>query len=226
MSRFPTSKVILMASAMLGFAASPSLAITINFDNLSGAMTFYAGNPVPSQARISNQFLASSGVSFSSDSSGNSGVALVNLGFGHAVSGSNGIGAIKNGILSYSEPIFASFFMPSNPAIKAVTNFVSIKPDRWPDPTKSLLIEAFGVNGNLLGSFSAQDPSTLSISAAGIHSVKITGNGTAAFDDFTFNQVTAGESQSVPEPTSALGLLAFGVFGAGFLLKRFPASAR
>jgi hypothetical protein len=214
-----------MASAMLGFAASPSLAITINFDNLSGAMTFYAGNPVPSQARISNQFLETSGVSFSSDSSGNSGVALVNLGFGHAVSGSNGIGAIKNGILSYSDPIFASFFMPSNPAIKAVTNFVSIKPDRWPDPTRSLLIEAFGVDGNLLGSFSAQDSSTLSISATGIHSVKITGNGTAAFDDFTFNQVTAGESQSVPEPTSALGLLALAAFGASSLLKcKKPAS--
>jgi PEP-CTERM motif len=33
-------------------------------------------------------------------------------------------------------------------------------------------------------------------------------------------KITSFDQSSVPEPTSALGLLAFGVFGAGFLLKR------
>lgn len=218
MAYLQKSTMMLTASAILGFAASPSFAATINFDNLSGGMGFtLTGQPVPLQAQISDQFLETSGVLFGSDSSG---VALVNLGFGHAASGSNGIGGIKNGLLTYSEPIFASFFLPSNPSVKAVTNFVSIAPDRWPDPTKSLLLEAFGVDGNLLGSFSALDPSPLSIAVEGIHSVKITGNGTAAFDDFTFNDVTPAVSESVPEPTSVLGLLALGAFGAGSLLKR------
>ncbi len=217
MSYLQKSKIMLMASAIVGFASSPSLAATINFDDLSGAMTFFSGNPVPPEARISDQFLGTSGVLFGSDSSG---VALVNLGFGHAVSGSNGIGAIKNDLLSYSDPIFASFFLPSNPSVKAVTNFVSITPDRWPDPTKSLLIEAFGIDGNLLGSFSALDPSPLSISVEGIHSVKITGNGSAAFDNFTFNDVAPGVSESVPEPTSTLSLLALGAFGVSSWLKR------
>lgn len=218
MSHFQMSKVILITSAILGITTSPSLAITINFDNLSGGMGFtLTGQPVPSEAQISDRFLETSGIVFGSDSSG---VALVNLGFGHAASGSNGIGANNNGILSYSHPIFASFFLPSNPSVKAVTNFVSITPDRWPDPTKSLLLEAFGVDGNLLGSFSAFDPSPLSIAVEGIHSVKITGNGTAAFDDFTFDDVAPAVSESVPEPTSVFGLLVLGAFGAGAIRKR------
>lgn len=217
MSCFQTSKIIFMASALVGFAASPSFAVTIDFDNLSGAMTFVSGSPVPSQARISDQFLATSGVLFGSETSG---VALVNLGFGHAVSGSNGIGAINNNLLSYSDPIIASFFLPSNSSVKAVTNFVSITPDKLPtDPTRLLLIEAFGIEGNLLGSFSAPETSPLSISVAGIHSVKITGNGSSAFDDLTFNDLTSAETESVPEASSVLSLLAFGVFGITSLLK-------
>lgn len=76
------------------------------------------------------------------------------------------------------------------------------------------------VDGNLLGSFSAFDPSPLSIAVEGIHSVKITGNGTAAFADFTFNDVAPAISESVPEPTSVFGLLVLGAFGAGSLMKR------
>jgi hypothetical protein len=37
---------------------------------------------------------------------------------------------------------------------------------------------------------------------------------------FALDNLTFGGSQSVPEPTSTLGVLAFGAFGGGSLLKR------
>jgi hypothetical protein len=62
--------------------------MVIDFEGLS-AMTFISGNPIPPSAQLSDTFLFTHGVRFSS---GSPYVAVVDLGVGHATSGTNGIG--------------------------------------------------------------------------------------------------------------------------------------
>src|SRR5438270_11558640 len=63
--------------------------ILVNFDSFTG-MGFDSGTPIPVASRLSNQLLAADGVLFSS---GAAYVPVLNLGVGHATSGTNGIGA-------------------------------------------------------------------------------------------------------------------------------------
>ncbi len=168
---------------------------TINFDSIKGmANTPQAIIPVNSQ--LSNQSLLSDGVIFSSESPY---IAIVDITTNdiqpdnHTSSPLNAIrGATIDGKMSYSSPIVGRFFLPSNPSVKAVTNFVSIETDRRGAGTP-VKLEVFDLRGNLIGSMSAPDINgpTLSISVAGIHSFRITGNGTSGFDDLTFSSLTS-----------------------------------
>ena len=212
------TRLILALSAVFvsAGAGTPARADTITFDSLTPMSGASSGTAVPAAARLSNQLLGL-GVRFSSTSDY---VAVVPLGTGHATSGVNGIGGVSSaGQLSYLSPIRVTFFLPSDPSVLAVTDFVSIRGDLRPIPG-SITMQAFDINGDLLGTVTQPDTggTTLSLAIAGIHSIRLTQQtGTVAFDDLTFNTPVAAAAP-VPEP-AALVMLGTGLAGAGGLLR-------
>src|SRR5205823_3393253 len=88
-----------------------------------------AGAVIGDEAKLTDQF-ASRGVLFSS---GAGYAAVVNLGDGHAYSGTNGIGgSTSGGTLSYGagEPVIITFVSPTNRNVPAITDYVSARVDR------------------------------------------------------------------------------------------------
>ena len=81
---------------------------------------------------------------------------------------------------------------PNDPTTPAVTDFVSITADEFGDG-RTIGLEGYDANGQLLATTSAVDMNgpTLSLAAPGIHSIKILGTSTTAFDDLTFAQLYA-----------------------------------
>lgn len=203
-------KSITLASIVLLTSVSAEAAlIEIDFEDFESpaAMSNTPNVTVPFSARISDQYLVSNGVLFSSET--NTYIAAVNLGMGHATSGSTGVGgSTADDKLTYSGEFFrANFFNPSNASLFAVTNYVSIRGDNITDGTGGVF-SAFDVNGALLGSDSQTNVqgNTFILEYEGIHSVTFTGSGTIALDDFVFNEVTA-----VPVPAAVW------LFGSGLL---------
>lgn len=212
--------------AAFAMASVPAQATTlINFDSLPG-MANSPGSLVPVASRLSNQLLATSGVSFSS---GGGYVAIVN----HAPGCSpctptppNIIGGTTAGnALSYSTPITASFFNPANASVQATTNFVRVLGDWVPLGRGTATMNIFGTSGNLLGTVSSADTGPqgqgpeLAFSMAGIHRVEFfSDNATIGFDNFEFGDLIS-VSAAVPEPdTWAMMLVGFA--GAGLTLRR------
>jgi hypothetical protein len=166
----------------------------INFDNLTATSGFFEGTAIAAQARLSDQ-LANRGVIFSTGK-GTDYVAVVPLGEGHATSGTNGISmASTDEEVTYSVPCYTviKFVDPANPSVGAVTNFVSIRGD-FGGSTNTLTMQAFDINGILLGTDSQPDVGgeTVSLSLPGIHSVHIVTTaegdvGGIALDDLAFN---------------------------------------
>ena len=165
---------------------------------------------IPVASQLSDQYLSTLGVSFSS---GSSYVAVVNLGQGHTTSGFNAIGgSTSGGLLTYDAgfPIVATFFDPNDPATPATTDHVSLRIDFAATSGRNVTLNAFNLHGQLIDSFVTPDigGATLQVSALGIHSVQFIGTTDstgAAVDDFAFNPVVA-----VPEP-SIISLLLVGV---------------
>jgi len=222
-------KIALAGLALLACVpASATTVITFEEPGLT-AMSNSPGSAVPIGAQLSNQFIATLGVSFSS---GAGYVAVVD----HfppnpaaTPTPPNIIGGTAaNGTLDYSSVITASFWLPSNTSIKATTNFVKVLGDQYPLGSGGATLSAFDIFGNLLGSVSAPDTGpfgtglSLSLSFAGMHSVSFWGdNGTIGFDNFEFGDLTA----SVPEPASwAMMIIGLGAVGAA--MRRHRATAR
>jgi hypothetical protein len=163
----------------------------VNFDNIAGIspMGNSPGSTVPTTARLSTQLQTASGVTLSSDAPY---IAVVLLGVGHATSGNNGVGGVTtSNTLAYSSPIIATFNVPGDPSTPGVTDFVSIRGDQLPAAGNTATMQAFDINGVLIGTDTEPDISgglTLSISVPGIHSVRITeAQANIAFDDLTFD---------------------------------------
>jgi hypothetical protein len=140
--------------------------VTVDFEGFSG-MSFFGGTPVPGSAQLSSQLLSSHGLLFSSDS-GSPFVAVVALGANHATSGVNGIGGVdRDGLLSYGTALRIEFFLPSNPAVPAATDFFSVRGDLIANGNHPVTLEAFDVSGGLLGRMTQIDsqPWTLRVLA-------------------------------------------------------------
>lgn len=198
----------------IGLFGSVSLAAgaqtTIDFDALSGMPNL--GLTVPGASQLGNGLQATTGATFAS-SSGVPYVAVVNLGAGHATSGTNGIGGVNGGgILDYSVAIEVSFSIPGSPNRRAVTGSVSIRGDQL-NGAGSATLTAFDAAGTQIGSTTTADIAgglTLSLSASGIHRVRITTTEpTIALDDLTFGVLVPAPPVSVPTlGDAALALLA------------------
>jgi hypothetical protein len=178
--------------------------VVIDFESFFG-MGYSSGQPIPVAARLSDQLGTADGVVFSS---GASYVAVVDLGIGHATSGTNGIGgSTPDGILTYDHrwPLVIRFVDPQAPEMPAVTDFVSVRGDLWGSSGMNVTLNAYDLNGALVDSDQVPDigGETLVVTGAGIHRVEFLGTTDqdgVALDDLTFNPVvvgpTAAESQT------------------------------
>ena len=191
-------------SLAFNLAVAAHAATLITFEELPNGLIAMAnaGIVVPRESRLTNQYLASSGVSFTSLAGF---AALVNHGIGNPTASiPNVIGGVdSNGVLNYTAPITISFFDVTDTSVKAVTNAFKIQGDWYPLGFGSVFATAYGAAGNILGSTSDTDNKIYGVSGpvlqfnfAGIHSVVISGDqGSVAFDQLEYGPLTA-----VPEP--------------------------
>ena len=176
------------------------------------AMVNAPGTVVPLASQLTNQYLASSGVSFTSLAGY---AALVNHGAGNPTASIPNIigGTTADGRLDYDAAITISFFDIANTSVKAVTDSFKIQGDWVPLGSGQVFATAFDADGNPLASTSDTDTKVFGVSGpvlqfsiAGIHSVVISGdNGTVGFD-----QLEYGTLMAVPEP-GTWALLAVGL---------------
>lgn len=212
-------KIALAGLALLACVpAGATTLVTFEEPGLTG-MSNSPGSAVPLASQISNQLASTLGVTFSS---GGGFAAIVDHYPSNPIATPTPpniiAGTNANGALDYSVAITASFWLPSNTAIKATTNFVQVLGDHYPLGSGGATMWAYDISGNLLGSVSAPDTGafgtglTLTLNIAGIHSVVFSGdNGTIGFDNFEFGELTG----SVPEPASwAMMIIGLGAVGA------------
>lgn len=172
-----------MLVAMSGAGAQP---ILLEFEDFP-AMSNSPGAVIPTASRLSDFYLATHGVRFSS---GSAFVAVVNHG-ANTPSGRNILGgSTLDGRLTYLStfPVEAAFFDPTG-SVKYVVTAVSVRGDLRPIPGSKTL-EAYDVDGNLLGSDTQPDsnPAPLAVNAAGIHRIRMfSQSATIGFDDLRFD---------------------------------------
>ncbi len=174
--------------------------------------TYIDGQSVSASADITNQF-ANLGIVLTT-AGGAPYAALIDLGTGHAVSGTNGIGPVDiNGSLNYNLDLDIFLVVPGT-TTPAVTDQISIRGDEESIPG-NVIFTAYDVNGNQIASGTQPDTpgGTYSLSAAGIHEFRIySETGTVAYDDLAFDVPTATPIPvgTAPEPAS-IGLLGAGI---------------
>lgn len=134
------------------------------------------GASAPIGARLSNQYLASDGVSFSS---GAGFAAVADHGYPDLTPSKPNIigGTNADGTLDYAASITASFFTVANPLVLATTDSVTVLGDLHGLGSGTVTLSAFDYLGNLLGVATATDDKPLgtgpvsTLNLAGIHSV-------------------------------------------------------
>lgn len=176
--------------ALIPCACAIAQPLLITFDDHT-AMGNSPGATIPEAARLSDFYLASHGVRFFS---GSPFVAVVIHG-ANTPSGMQIVGgSTPDGRLTYqnAHPVEAAFF-DSTGTIPFVVSTVSVRGDLQPIAgTKTL--EAYGINGALLGTDTQLDSSTppLAVSAPGIHRIRMySSSATVGFDDLRFDTPVA-----------------------------------
>ena len=216
-------KAIFATAAALALVGQAHAA-TITFEEaVLVAMNNSPGSAVTAGAQLSDQFLATDGVLFSS---GAGYAAVVNHGFPDLTPSPPNLigGTAAGGTLDYSAAIRASFFTTANTSVLATTNFVSVLGDMFPFNSGTITLSAYDYLGNLLGSVSDTDNHTsgtapiLTLNFSGMHSVTFSGtSGTVGFDNFQFGDLTA--VNAVPEP-STWAMMILGFAGVGYMTYR------
>ena len=190
----PGTCFYIAALVTIACAAAPARAqVTINFDDRPGLTgSFEEGRPVPPQFVIDDEY-AALGVRFTSAGGG---VAL--CAGSNPVSPPNTVTATGPGpVISYSHPVFATFHFGDTPG---VVDRVSLT---FTSSTQPSALDAFDVNGALLGSATGGASATLTLTFEDrIHRVQVR-QGPMAFDNFTFAGL-----QAVPEPSCSAALAA------------------
>jgi hypothetical protein len=202
------NKAILVIAAMT--MAGQAQAAFITFEEaVVTPMINSPGAFVPGGAQLSNQYLATDGVLFTS---GAGFAAVANHGFDiYTPSAPNLIGGTNaDGTLNYAATITASFFTTANTNILATTNSVSVLGDLLGFGSGTVTLSAFDYLGNLLGVVTDTDDKlpgsgpVLTLNLAGIHSVTFSGtSGTVGFDNFQFGELSPA---AVPGPVVGAGL--------------------
>ena len=106
---------------------SSAEAAIVNFDTLPGMLNS-PGSTVPAESQLSDAFLSTIGVFFSSAAGF---VAVVDHSPYPTVSPPNVIsGVTSDGLQSFGTPIEISFFDPNHPETKGVTDSVTIRGDQ------------------------------------------------------------------------------------------------
>jgi hypothetical protein len=216
-------KNICVVSALVMFGTSTASAdTTLDFEGpLPVGLTatnFWQGSVVAANNQIGNNYL-DFGVSFS-------GAALVNLGYGHAASGTNGLSGISSlGGVDYGSPFSIEFFSPTNTSIAAATNYFSITPDRAGGSGNTVTLTAYDFTGQLVGTRSFVENvgflGTLELSGVGnFHKVVVSaGLANPSSGGIGMDLVTYGDlspiAAPIPEPeTYAMMLAGLGLLGA------------
>ena len=220
---------LIFTVALSSTFVSGAHATVITFEELSSgltAMTNAVGAAVPASSQLTNQYLSSNGVAFTSLAGY---AALVNHGSGNPSASIPNIigGTTFGGNLNYNSPITISFFDVANTSIKAVTNAFLIQGDWFPLGSGQVFATAYSAEGIELGSTSDTDNKIFGVSGPklqfsfdGIHSVVISGdNGTVGFDQLEYGDLTPVNVATVPVP-AALVLMLSGLGFFGFTARR------
>ena len=139
--------------------------VLIDFDSIQG-MRNVPGSPVPEVSRLSDQFLSSHGVRFRSaagyaaicihEDPGGAAAGNPAGGFPAPTQSAPNVlgGTTADGKMAYSGPVTITFHDPAHPERPAVTDYFKIRGEMAPLNGASAKMEAFGLDGKLLGSVS------------------------------------------------------------------------
>ncbi|RYG44867.1 hypothetical protein EON79_13970 [bacterium] len=169
---------------------------TLNFDDLP-SVSHFAGTEITDEAKLSDRYLNTLGIVFSSTPGY---VSVTNLPQGDAPSSPNGIsGATADGRVAHgqADPIVISFFDPKNPTEKAVVKSFSCAKDNDGIASQNIVATAYDVNGEVIAVSTTPDTlgAIVSVSSTvpAIHRIVLIGsvgdhNG-ISFDDIAFTPV-------------------------------------
>ncbi|RYG39487.1 hypothetical protein EON81_00610 [bacterium] len=172
----------------------------INFDDLD-TVDYNAGTPVSEEARLSDRYLNTLGIRFSSTPGY---VAVVRLLPNDSPSPFNAISPVSaDGLVTYAneDPIVITFFDPKNPTVKGGTKSLAFTSDKDGRATTNMVATAYDALGNVVDTEVVPDTGgaiiTVESETANIHSVVITGadgnQDGVSFDDFAFGPVVPVE---------------------------------
>jgi hypothetical protein len=207
-------------TAVLATSSVASANTTLDFENPlpSGliASGFWQGSSVTSQNLIGDRYL-SLGVAAA-------GAVLVDLGYGHAASGTNGLSGVSSTSgVDYGASYSFEFLSPSNSSIHATTNYFSITPDRWGGSYNTITLSAFDNTNQLVATRTFVENvgslGTLELTGIGeFHKVVVAAglanpnSGGIAMDLVTYGNLSA--IAPIPEPeTYAMMLAGLGLLG-------------